>query len=424
MFLEDDVTVCVLSEIEEQFLNFVAEVDIVGVFSHVVEPSIDFIDDAIGVFLVSILEEVLSSLLKMVPFLSRLILNNISFLLQALADESINVTPPSIEFGIVVGINDEIVDSVKNVIHGGAVREVLEKGLELMLSLFEVGVASGALRFNLGVFGDILRMAGVFLGETNEGIDGISVVVMLLNLNNHLLQAIDSLIAALRVDFLLEIFLGLLLIGIFDILGLFLVLIGDLFGDALLGGRETSVSAGLLINVAAGGLVGVLVRGSSGGDLRVRLTGRALCGVLLNGISVILRSIGCALPFLFSLIFHLTERRRGIMPLVIRGRFVDLIEPILVGTKRPCSVAGGIGSHVTTQENGVFEQFTELTVGDEKTAQGAQSVQGVLTMLLSLVFADGDVNVGRIGRRGGLNGVPQEVLQFFVVVLLEPEPFC
>lgn len=44
-------------------------------------------------------------------------------------------------------------------------------------------------------------------------------------------------------------------------------------------------------------------------------------------------------------------------------------------------------------------------------------------MLLGSIFVDWRIDVGRVRGRRGLDGVVQEVLKFFIVVLLQPKPF-
>src|SRR5271170_1652135 len=108
---------------------------------------------------------------------------------------------------------------------------------------------------------------------------------------------------------------------------------------------------------------------------------------------------------------------------MVWGRLVNLVESFLIGPNLLSRVGGCVGCYVASQEGDILEEFAELTVGDQQTSQCTQAFHSLLTVLLSLIFADGSIDVGGVWRRGGLDRVIQEVLEFFVVILFEPEVF-
>lgn len=348
MFLELDVAVLILTQVEEQFLDLVAESDVVGILGHVIEESVDFINDTIGVLLVAVIEEVLALLVDAVPFLGGFIFEDVSVFAETFANVSIETFPPVGEFGIIVGICDEVIDGIEDIVHGCAVSKVLEERLELGLCFLEVVVLSCAFDFAMGVLGDGTGVSSVFLSETDECVNGLLVILMLLDFDHHLLQTMDGLIATFLRDFVIEIILGLILGILFDFTSFVLVFVRDSVGDAILGRLSALFSASFLVDVTARSLVGVFVCGTSTSFFGVRLTCCTLSSVALDTVSVILSLIFGILGFGFILVLQIAERWRSFVPLMVWRGFVNLFETILVGTKFAGSLCASVGGHIAS----------------------------------------------------------------------------
>lgn len=227
MLLELDVAVLVLSQIEEQFLNFIAKSNGIRVIGHEVEPPLNFVDESIRVFLVSILEEITTLVLESVPFIRCLVLEDVPSLAKTLADVSIDSLGPIVELGITVCVVDEIGCGIEDIVHGGTVGKDLEESPELDVGFLEVTVFDGTYRFTVGVLSDIRGVADIFLRETDECIDRLHVVLVLLDFDNHLLQTSDRLIATFLGDLVVEIIPGPIAHVVLDVSGSIFVLVGD-----------------------------------------------------------------------------------------------------------------------------------------------------------------------------------------------------
>jgi hypothetical protein len=64
----------------------------------------------------------------------------------------------------------------------------------------------------------------------------------------------------------------------------------------------------------------------------------------------------------------------------------------------------------------VLTELAELTVGKDERAEGAQTVKGLVTVLLGSVFVDGSVRSSGVGARDLLS-LPNEVLEEVALVL-------
>src|SRR5579871_3568581 len=97
MLLEFDIAILILAEIDKQFLDLIAESNRVRIIGHVIKPTLDFVEQTVGVFFVAVIEEVLSLFLNLVPFVGRFVVENVPFLLETPANESIKTFPPICE---------------------------------------------------------------------------------------------------------------------------------------------------------------------------------------------------------------------------------------------------------------------------------------------------------------------------------------
>jgi hypothetical protein len=64
----------------------------------------------------------------------------------------------------------------------------------------------------------------------------------------------------------------------------------------------------------------------------------------------------------------------------------------------------------------ILTKLAELTVGENERAEGAQTIEGLVTMLLSSVFVDRSVRGAGIGA-GDLLSLPNEVLKEVALIL-------
>ena len=212
---------------------------------------------------------------------------------------------------------------------------------------------------------DRICVTSILFSEVDECIDGFQIVFMLLDLDNHFLEAIDGLVAAFLRELFVEIVLCLVLGALGNIAGFVFVLVGNIVGEigrTILDGLQPGLSAGLLIDIAAGLVVRMFVGGTSTSFLGVGLSGSTLGGVLGDTLSFLLgstnRAIFAALrgrEFVLGLTLHLAERWRGLVPSMVGGRFVNLVESLLVGAKLLSCVLGSIGRHVAAQEGDVLK---------------------------------------------------------------------
>ena len=81
-----------------------------------------------------------------------------------------------------------------------------------------------------------------------------------------------------------------------------------------------------------------------------------------------------------------------------------------------CSIA----SNVAQENGGIRKELPELTVGDEKSAEGTQTVEGLVTVLLGSVLVDRSTGESGVGA-GDLLSLPDEVLEEVALVLGEEQ---
>jgi hypothetical protein len=147
-------------------------------------------------------------------------------------------------------------------------------------------------------------------------------ILVALNLNDHLLQAPDELLAPLLGHLALEVVLGLLA----DLLGLLLVVLVHVGGGGLLevfgggGGASTRVDLrGALLLVLGGAL-----SGSSWVGRAVRVG--SLGGILACALNILLADGNARLDLTLEVILG---KVRGLVPDVVLGGSVDVLELVL-----------------------------------------------------------------------------------------------
>src|SRR5271156_1338718 len=130
----------------------------------------------------------------------------------------------------------------------------------------------------MSILSNSLGVASIFFCETEESVNGFLVVFMLLDLNNHLLQAEDSLVATLVGNFVFEITLSSLLV----VLCLLLVFVRNGIGDTLFGRFPTSRSTSRLVDIATRSIVGMFISCTTGSFTGIRLAASAFRCIASN----------------------------------------------------------------------------------------------------------------------------------------------
>jgi hypothetical protein len=80
---------------------------------------LELIQDAIRMVAVSFAEEEMSSVIQSIPLIGRLILEDISLLLQAAAHVLVNRLEPLLELWVSVSISIDVVDGLEKIIGAG-----------------------------------------------------------------------------------------------------------------------------------------------------------------------------------------------------------------------------------------------------------------------------------------------------------------
>jgi hypothetical protein len=195
MLLEGRLTTLVISKIEEELLETVAELLAEGVSSELVAEELDLIDKTVGVGSISLTEKEVSSVIESVTLIVGGVLENVSLLLEALANISVKVLEPLAELGIVIRILVDLIKSIEKIVRRSAVGKSLNQKLEVILSGLEVIIIMNTLDILLSVVSQLLAVAGIGLSQAEKSLNGLSVILMALDLDNHLLQSPDGLFA-------------------------------------------------------------------------------------------------------------------------------------------------------------------------------------------------------------------------------------
>src|SRR5690606_19454881 len=145
-------------------------------------------------------EEESSLVDKTVVLVGGVWLKDVSLLLQDTADVVVDALEVVLELWITIGIGIEIVKSIKEIIQAGVVGESLNENFEVSLSSLNVVVLSDALVLAGRVLCKGLSMIGIVLCKVKKGIDGLLVVLVILDFDNHLLHSPNSLITAFPWD--------------------------------------------------------------------------------------------------------------------------------------------------------------------------------------------------------------------------------
>jgi uncharacterized membrane protein len=152
-----------------------------------------------------------------------------------------------------------------------------------------------------------------------------------------------------------------------------------------------------------------------------RITGSVRVGSLVSVSNNLLGFLLANGQLVLELVLEVTPGHvRVLVPNVVVSRLVDLVELILRRLDLVGSVHSGIAGDVPEQGAGVRKKLPELAVGDEQRAESAETVEGLVTMLLCGVLVHGGV-----GKRGiaavDLLSLPDEVLEKVALVFCEKE---
>jgi hypothetical protein len=228
---------------------------------------------------------------------------------------------------------------------------------------------------------------------------------MALDLNNHLLETPDGLIATFLGHLLAEVVLGGLQGSILGVLRLLLSLIWDVGLCLLLQVTNSSLRTCLSSSLIGGlGLrrVSALVSGSSN-------------VVTIEGLILVVD--------ITSLLLDVLLRQIGdIMPSVVFRWLVDLAESLLRWLHFAGSVGSSIASHIAEKNASIVEKFAKLAIGDEKRAESLQTFNRLVAVLF------GSVLVGWSTWKFGITTVnvlrvPNELLDQIALVLGQEQEF-
>ena len=257
---------------------------------------------------------------------------------------------------------------------------------------------------------ELLAVSGVTLSEAEEGLNSTLVVLVALDLDNHLLQAPDGLLTALLRHLALEVVVELVATGA----SLILVLLGNLSRQLLLACLEATL--GVEASVVTGlAFVSTELRGVTGITRAIGV--RSLVGIA-GGLLDVLLADRDLLP---QGLLEVTPRHVGVLvPGVVLSGSINLRELILGGLDLVGSVLGGISSNVTEKSGGIGQELPELTVGDQQGAQCSQAIKCVVAMLLGGILVDRCARKSLVSTRD-LFSVPDEVLEKVALVLGEEQ---
>jgi hypothetical protein len=230
--------------------------------------------------------------------------------------------------------------------------------LEVTLSNLKGTVVVGIFDGASSLRGNRVGMASVLLGKVEESVNGLLVILVTLNLNNHLLQAPDSLVTTLLRHLLIEVVLGILLGGISSPAGPLLGLVVDVVGGLVLETLETLRGTGGSINAGVRGSTLLLLLASSKISGITGVTGAAWVSSLSRITGSILHVLSREWLVLVDNVLGLRlELTNGwnIVPGVVLGRVVDAVESLPVRVDLLGSLLGSITGNVTQEYGSVAD---------------------------------------------------------------------
>lgn len=263
-------------------------------------------------------------------------------------------------------------------------------------------------------------------------------VLVTLNLNDHLLETIDGLVATLVRELILEVTLSTLLVCASAVL--------ILVGNVLLGVRLQLVLGDLCAGggINSGGSVVLLITSCELGSVTRVTRSRWVGG--LSGITKSILGLVSAERLLLvvvrlGLVLEVVPAQiRNVVPRVVVLRLVNLVELILRGVDLVCGLLSCITSHVPKKHGGILDcdildrcfddtralqltKLAELSVAQNKLSKSAKTLKSLVSVLLSSLL------VNRCARSGGVSTrellrLPCKVLDKVALVLGEKKDLC
>ncbi len=194
---------------------------------------------------------------------------------------------------------------------------------------------------------------------------------MTLDLNDHLLETPDSLVATILVELLVGVVLGVLDRGVLGVLHVFLALIRN-----VLLSLSREVLCSLLESCATS--FSVIVAWV------LLSTVHALIGSIL---SLFTAEWLVLVELITSLGSEVVSRQIGnVVPRVVFGRIVDSVQSVFGRVYLACDILSSIASNIAHQGNGVAHELAELPIRENQPAESLEAIEGLITVLTSRVF--------------------------------------
>jgi len=370
----------------EKLLNGRTELLRLWVLGKLLREEFGLVDNMISVLSVSVPEEETSLVDKAVVLVGGVWLKDVSLLSQDTADVPVDALEVVLELWIAVGIGVEIVEGIEKIVHGSVVGESLNEDLEILLCSLNVVILS-----NMGVLVDTvlcvgLSVVGVVLSKAEESVDGSEVIVVSLDLDHHLLQSPDGLIAAFLWKLVLEVTRS-----SFTVLaGAVLVLIWELLVGTLLDMVKTTLETTLGVDAAvfAAALFGSSLT-SNVPWIRLSVGIGSLSSDLSSSLCVVTAEWLVAVDMLAcSLLKVLSREFWNVVPCVVLGWSVDLVQLFLAWTDVASGLGGGITDNVSENDLGILKKLAELAVAENESSESLQSFHSLLIVLLCLSLVD------------------------------------
>jgi len=370
----------------EELLNGSTELLRLWVLSKLLREESDLVNDVISVFSVSVPEEEAALVDETIVLVGGVWLKDVSLLSQDTADVSVDALEVVLELWITVGIGIKVIESIEEIVHGGIVGESLNEDLEILLGSLDVAVLGDMRVLVCTVLCVGLSMIRVVLSEVEESVDGHEVILVSLDLDNHLLQSPDSLVAALLWDLVLEIARS----SVPVLASAILVLVRDLLVGAVSDVIDTSLETTLGVDAV---ILTVALFGSSmmgkvpwiGLSVRVG----SLSSELSGSLCVITAEWLVAVDLLAGRLLEVLSREFwNVVPCVVVGWSVDLVQLLLARANVAGGLGGGITDDVSKDDLGIFKELAELSVAENESSEGLQSLHSPLIVLLCLSLVD------------------------------------
>jgi len=176
------LAILIVAEIEEEPLHGLTKGLVLWISIELVTQKLELVKDAVSVAAIFLTKEIVAMVVERIPLFGRSILHDESLLLKALANVSIDLLEPFLEFWILVGIAVNLIDSIKEIVKRGGIGKALDEGLQISLCIF-YGVVTAEVRDGtLALGGESSGMTAVCLRKGEQCLDclliwGVSVSI-------------------------------------------------------------------------------------------------------------------------------------------------------------------------------------------------------------------------------------------------------